>query len=352
MTDIPLQQKIAEYIDPYLGVSLGEAEVVREVSGENVVLELGFPTARYADALVEALRAHTGMPGLKLEVRNEMRPRATQRGVDPIPGVKNTLAIASGKGGVGKSTTTVNLALALADEGARVGILDADIYGPSQPRMLGTLGKPETLDGKSIQPLTGHGIQCMSIGNLVDEETPMIWRGPMATGALEQLLRDTRWDNLDYLLIDLPPGTGDIQLTLCQKIPLTAALIVTTPQDIALLDARRGLKMFEKVKVPVLGVVENMSVHVCSACGHAEHIFGEGGGARMAADHKVALLGSLPLDISVREGTDNGRPSVIGDPEGVASNAYREIARRASAQMSLLARNMSAGFPRIVVENS
>jgi ATP-binding protein involved in chromosome partitioning len=260
--------------------------------------------------------------------------------------------VASGKGGVGKSTTAVNLALALAAEGASVGILDADIYGPSQPRMLGVSGKPDTPDGKTIEPKRNWGLQMMSIGLLIDEETPMIWRGPMVTQALQQLLNETRWEALDYLVIDLPPGTGDIQLTLCQRVPVAGAVIVTTPQDIALLDAKKGLKMFEKVEVPVLGIVENMALHCCSQCGHIEHIFGEGGGARMAAQYGVPLLGSLPLDIRIREEVDNGRPTVAVDPEGDIAQRYRAIARNAAARLALEARSKAIVFPSIVIQDS
>ncbi len=275
-----------------------------------------------------------------------------QKGVKPIPGVKNIIAIASGKGGVGKSTTAVNLALALAAEGATVGILDADIYGPSQPRMLGVSDKPESRDGKSLEPLMGHGIQSMSIGYLIDEDTPMIWRGPMVTQALEQLLNDTHWQDVDYLIIDLPPGTGDIQLTLAQKVPVSGALIVTTPQDIALLDARKALKMFEKVDVTVLGIVENMSIHICSKCGNEEHIFGEGGGARMSEDYGVGFLGALPLDIQIREEVDGGTPTVVNAPDSRIAQIYREIARRMAARLALQAREFSAKFPNIVIQNS
>ena len=253
---------------------------------------------------------------------------------------------------MGKSTTAVNLALALQHEGARVGVLDADIYGPSVPRMLGIHGKPESTDGKSLEPMGGHGLQAMSIGFMIDEETPMIWRGPMVTQALEQLLRDTRWKSLDYLVIDLPPGTGDVQLTLAQKVPVSGAVIVTTPQDIALLDARKGLKMFEKVEVPVLGVVENMSIHICSKCGHAEHIFGQGGGAKMCDQYNVDFLGALPLDIGIRENADSGHPSVADDPDSKASQIYREIARRTAAKLSLKAKDYSAKFPNIVIQNN
>jgi ATP-binding protein involved in chromosome partitioning len=270
----------------------------------------------------------------------------------PLPNVKNVIVVASGKGGVGKSTVSVNLALALAAEGAKVGILDADIYGPSQPRMLGISGKPQSPDGKSIIPMQAHGLQAMSIGFLVDEETPMIWRGPMVTQAMMQLLNDSRWDALDYLVVDLPPGTGDIQLTLSQKVPVAGAVIVTTPQDIALLDARKALKMFEKVEVPVLGVVENMATHVCSACGHEEHIFGEGGGQRMAEQYGVAYLGSLPLDIRIREQADGGNPTVVAMPESDLAARYREIARNAAGRLSRQPRNKALGLGKVVVQGA
>jgi len=266
--------------------------------------------------------------------------------------VKNIIAVASGKGGVGKSTVSVNLALALAAEGATVGILDADIYGPSQPRMLGLAGKPVSPDGKSIEPMRAHGLQAMSIGVLIDDDTPMIWRGPMVTQALMQLLTDTRWDGLDYLVIDLPPGTGDIQLTLSQKVPVSGAVIVTTPQDIALLDARKALGMFRKVEVPVLGVVENMATHICSNCGHEEHIFGQGGGARMAAEADIAYLGDLPLDIRIREQADGGKPTVAAIPESDLAARYRAIARSTAAKLSLQARNKAISFPKIVIQNT
>jgi ATP-binding protein involved in chromosome partitioning len=274
---------------------------------------------------------------------------SVQRGVPLLPRVKNIVAVASGKGGVGKSTTAVNVALALAAEGARVGMLDADIYGPSQPRMLGLSGKPEVRDGKAIVPKVNHGIQCMSIGFMVEEDTPMIWRGPMVTQALQQLLNETDWQGLDYLVIDLPPGTGDIQLTLCQRVPVSGALIVTTPQDIALLDARKGLKMFEKVAVPVLGIVENMSTHVCSNCGHEEAIFGSGGGERMATDYGVPLLGQLPLDMRIRAETDSGSPTVVAEPEGEVAGLYKAVARRVAAKIAAKAKDFSAKFPTISV---
>jgi len=275
-----------------------------------------------------------------------------QKGVKTIDGIKNIIAVASGKGGVGKSTTAVNLALALSAEGAKVGILDADIYGPSQPRMLGVHGKPESKDGKTLEPMMSYDLEAMSIGFLVDEETPMIWRGPMVTQALQQLLNDTNWGELDYLVIDLPPGTGDIQLTLAQQIPVSGAVIVTTPQDIALLDARKGLKMFEKVEVPVLGIVENMSIHICSNCGHEEHIFGQGGGQSMSDQYDVDFLGALPLDIRIREETDSGKPTVVAEPDSRIAQIYRDIARRTAAKLSMQAKNYAAKFPSIVIQNN
>jgi ATP-binding protein involved in chromosome partitioning len=266
--------------------------------------------------------------------------------------VRNIIAVASGKGGVGKSTTAVNLALALAAEGASVGLLDADIYGPSQPAMLGITGRPESADGKTMEPLIGHGLQASSIGFMIDPDTPMVWRGPMVTQALEQLLRDTNWRDLDYLVVDLPPGTGDIHLTLAQKIPVTGAVIVTTPQDIALLDARKGLKMFEKVGIPILGVVENMAMHTCTQCGHTEHIFGSGGGERMASQYGVEYLGGLPLDIRIREQTDSGRPTVVAAPDSDLAEIYRRIARRVAVRIAEQARDMSQKFPSIVVQKT
>jgi ATP-binding protein involved in chromosome partitioning len=278
-------------------------------------------------------------------------PMVTQA-LKPLPNVKNIIAIASGKGGVGKSTTAVNLALALSAEGAQVGILDADIYGPSIPTMLGLSGYPASEDGKTMMPKVSYGVQTNSIGYLVDADQPMIWRGPMVTNALQQLLKDTNWNNLDYLIIDLPPGTGDIQLTLAQQIPVSGAIIVTTPQDIALIDAQRGLGMFEKVNVPVLGIVENMSIHICSNCGHEEAIFGEGGGVAMAERNRVDFLGSLPLDITIRQFADCGRPTVAADPDGRPAQIYREIARKAAAKLALKAKDFSSKFPNIVVQNT
>lgn len=322
----------------------------------SVDIVLGYPAnSVIADikALVEnQLKSIEGIESVTVNIGSRIVSHSVQRGVPLLPNVKNIIAVASGKGGVGKSTTSVNLALALAAEGATVGILDADIYGPSQPQMLGISGRPESADGKSLQPMLAHGIQAMSIGFLVDNDTPMVWRGPMVTGALEQLLRDTRWDNLDYLVIDLPPGTGDIQLTLAQKVPVTGAVIVTTPQDIALLDARKGLKMFEKVGIPILGIVENMSTHICSNCGHEEHIFGAGGGVTMCQDYNVDLLGSLPLDIKIREQTDGGTPTVIADPNGAIATTYKQIARKTAYKLSQLGLDHSSKFPNIVIQNS
>src|SRR2546430_1714331 len=277
---------------------------------------------------------------------------SVQRGLKLVPGVKNIVAVASGKGGVGKSTTAANLGLALAAEGATVGVLDADIYGPSQPMMLGIAGRPESKDGKTLEPLEAYGVQAMSIGFLIDVDTPMVWRGPMVTQALEQLLKDTNWREIDFLVVDLPPGTGDIQLTLSQKVPVTGAVIVTTPQDIALIDARKGLKMFEKVGVPIVGIVENMSIHVCTNCGHAEHIFGEGGAEKMCREYNVPFLGALPLDIKIREQVDSGRPTVVADPDGKVTAIYKDIARKTAVTIAQRAEDFSAKFPNIVIQNT
>ncbi|HMM74693.1 MAG TPA: iron-sulfur cluster carrier protein ApbC [Gammaproteobacteria bacterium] len=355
-----IEQALRGYVDPYLRCDPVQAGMIKRIDVSparvSVSVEAGFPLARYGAALSQALAAAIatvpGAPPAEIELQTKIIAHAVQKGVKPLAGVRNTIAVASGKGGVGKSTTAVNLALALHREGGHVGLLDADVYGPSLPRMLGCPGRPESRDGKSMEPKEGYGIQCISIGHLVEEDTPMIWRGPMATSALEQLLRETNWRDLDYLVIDLPPGTGDIQLTLCQKIPVSGAVIVTTPQDIALLDARKGLKMFEKVDVPVLGIVENMSLHQCSKCGHVEHIFGAGGGAAMAQQYGVDLLGALPLDIRIREGVDSGRPTVAVDPDSAAALEYGEIARKVAAKLALRAKDYSSRFPNIVIKNS
>ncbi|MER2527377.1 MAG: iron-sulfur cluster carrier protein ApbC [Candidatus Competibacter denitrificans] len=360
VTRADVETALKGYVDPYLEQDLIAAKCVKGIRIEGtrveVDLELGFPAAGYRDTLMATLRERlVALPGITdsgIKIDSKIVSHEVQKGLKPLPGVKNIIAVASGKGGVGKSTTAVNLALALQAEGAVVGLLDADIYGPSQPRMLGATARPQSPDGKSLNPVVSHGIQSMSIGYLIEEDTPMVWRGPMVTQALEQLLRDTRWQELDYLVIDLPPGTGDTQLTLSQKVPVSGAIIVTTPQDIALLDARRGLKMFEKVEVPVLGIVENMSTHICSQCGHEEHIFGEGGGQRMAEQYKVPFLGSLPLDIRIRAETDSGQPTVIAEPDSRIAGLYREIARRAAAWLSRQAKNYSHKFPNIVIQNT
>ncbi len=353
-----IESAIAGYVDPYLEQDLVTAGRLREVSIEGgdvrVEIALGFPAQGHRRSLIESIESRVasvpGVERIRVVVGHEVVAHAAQKGVRRLENVRNIIAVASGKGGVGKSTTAVNLALALSLEGGRVGILDADIYGPSQPRMLGVHDKPKSRDGRSMEPVVAHGLQTMSIGYLVDEETPMIWRGPMVTQALEQLLRETNWSDLDYLVIDLPPGTGDTQLTLAQKIPVSGAVIVTTPQDIALIDARKAYRMFEKVDVPVLGVVENMSTHVCSRCGHEEAIFGAGGAERMASEYGLPLLGSLPLDRQLREGLDDGRPIVVSDPEHALTRRYREIALRIAAGLSRQGRDYSTRFPEIVIE--
>jgi ATP-binding protein involved in chromosome partitioning len=354
-----IEATLATYVDPYLERDLVSTKCVKDITiaGDTATVKvvLGFPASGYRDALAAKLKTLVesidGINSAIIDVSSKIAAHSAQKGVKHIEGIKNIIAVASGKGGVGKSTTAVNLALALSAEGASVGILDADIYGPSQPRMLGVHGKPESLDGKTLEPMNSYHLQAMSIGFLVDEETPMIWRGPMVTQALQQLLNDTNWKELDYLVVDLPPGTGDIQLTLAQQVPVSGAVIVTTPQDIALLDARKGLKMFEKVEVPVLGVVENMSIHICSQCGHEEHIFGEGGGLRMSEQNDVDFLGALPLDIRIREETDSGKPTVVAEPDSRIAQIYREIARRTAAKLSLKTKDYAARFPQIVISN-
>jgi ATP-binding protein involved in chromosome partitioning len=363
MADVSQQQvetALKAVIDPYLEQDLVAAKAIKNIAVDGgkvtVDVELGYPAKGYvADLsakLKEKVAAIAGVKDVAINISSKIVAHGVQKGVKPIEGVRNIIAVASGKGGVGKSTVAVNLALALSAEGAKVGILDADIYGPSQPTMLGSKMKPESKDGKSLEPIMSYHLQSMSIGYLVDEETPMIWRGPMVTQALEQLLRDTNWQDLDYLVVDLPPGTGDVQLTLAQKVPVTGAIIVTTPQDIALLDARKGLKMFEKVDIPVLGVIENMSTHICSKCGHEEHIFGEGGGQRMSEQNDVDFLGALPLDMRIRVETDSGKPTVVADPECRISQIYRDIARRVAAKLSLKKKDFSAKFPSIVIQNT
>jgi ATP-binding protein involved in chromosome partitioning len=360
VSQLQVETALKQVIDPYLEQDLVTAKSVKniKVDGGNVAVDvvLGYPAKGWqgelATKLKEKVAAIGGVTNVTVNISSKVVAHGVQKGVKPIEGVKNIIAIASGKGGVGKSTVAVNLALALSAEGATVGILDADIYGPSQPRMLGVSMKPESKDGKKMEPIMSYHLQAMSIGFLVDEETPMIWRGPMVTQALEQLLRETNWQDLDYLIIDLPPGTGDIQLTLAQKVPVTGAVIVTTPQDIALLDARKGLKMFEKVEIPVMGIVENMSTHICSKCGHEEHIFGEGGGQRMAEENDVDFIGSIPLDIRIREQTDSGKPTVVADPDGRLSQIYRDIARRVAGKLSRQKKDFSSKFPGIVIQNT
>jgi ATP-binding protein involved in chromosome partitioning len=319
-------------------------------------IELGYPAKSQIPtlraALVGAARSVPGVANVSVNVGFKVIAHAVQRGVPLLPQVRNVIAVASGKGGVGKSTTTANLALALAAEGARVGILDADIYGPSQPTMMGIAGRPESVDGQTMQPLENHGVQVMSIGFIVEPDQAMIWRGPMATQALEQLLRQTNWQDLDYLLVDMPPGTGDIQLTLSQRVPITGAVIVTTPQDIALIDARRGLAMFEKVGVPILGIVENMAVYSCPNCGHTEHIFGAEGGRKMAEKHNVPYLGSLPLTMKIREQTDNGHPTVVAEPDGEIAGIYKAVARQVAVAVAQKAKDFSSRFPTINVSKS
>ncbi len=348
------------FIDPHMDQDLVSSHAVKGivVEGDKVTVKvtLGYPSEGYLETLkgelTTLIEGLGGVASADVSVDWKITAHTVQQGLKRITGVKNIIAVASGKGGVGKSTTAVNLALALSAEGANVGILDADIYGPSIPRMLGLSGQPDSKDGKSLEPMVNHGLQAMSIGFLIEEDTPMIWRGPMVTQALEQLLNDTQWKDLDYLIIDLPPGTGDTQLTLAQKVPVSGAVVVTTPQDIALLDARKGLKMFEKVEVPILGIVENMSLHICSGCGHEEHIFGHGGGERMAEEQDVTFLGALPLVRSIREQMDNGNPTVVSDPEGRITEIYREIARKTTARLALEAKDYSAAFPKIVIQTS
>lgn len=360
VTEARVKEILSGIIDPHSGQDLIASGALRGVgvSGRNVSvdIQLGYPALSWQStlsALIKAtLEVDSAIDSAAVGVSCRVGAHRVQDGLTPLPNVKNVIVVASGKGGVGKSTVTANLALALRAEGASVGILDADIYGPSQPRMLGLSGKPDSKDGQRIEPKLNHGIQAMSIGFLIEEDTPMIWRGPMVTQALQQLLTDTNWVDLDYLIIDMPPGTGDIQLTLCQRVPVSGAIIVTTPQDIALLDAKKALKMFEKVNVPVLGIVENMATHICTSCGHEEHIFGEGGGERMAEQYQVPMLGSLPLDIRIREQADGGTPTVAALPDSDIAARYLQIARNAAGRLSLRSRNKTIQFPKIVIQNT
>lgn len=360
MTVDDIKAALAKVIDPNTGKDLVTTKSVKniKIEGADVSLdvELGYPAKSQFDliraAVVAAISAMPGAGKVTVNVTSKIVAHSVQRGIKLMPNVKNIIAVASGKGGVGKSTTAVNLALALAAEGAAVGILDADIYGPSQPMMMGISGRPETVDGKTMEPLENHGLQVSSIGFMIDPDEPMVWRGPIVTQALQQLLEQTNWRDLDYLIVDMPPGTGDVQLTLSQKVPVTGAVIVTTPQDIALLDARKGLKMFEKVGIPILGIVENMSIHICSNCGHAEHIFGEGGGQKMCADFGVDFLGGLPLTMAIRQQTDSGTPTVVAEPDGQIAGLYKDIARKVAIKVAEKAKDMTSKFPTITIQNT
>lgn len=354
-----IKAALLQVVDPNTGKDLisGKSAKNIRVEGGKVALdvELGYPAKSQIELIrglvTEALQKLPGVNAVEANVTFKIVAHAVQRGIKLKSNVKNIIAVASGKGGVGKSTTAVNLALALAAEGAQVGILDADIYGPSQPMMMGISGQPETKDGKTMEPLENHGLQVSSIGFMIDPDEPMVWRGPIVTQALQQLLDQTNWRDLDYLIVDMPPGTGDVQLTLSQKVPVTGAVIVTTPQDIALLDARKGLRMFEKVGIPILGIVENMSMHVCSNCGHAEPIFGIGGGEKMCADFGVDFLGALPLTMSIREQTDSGTPTVVAEPDGPVADIYKNIARKVAVSVAEKAKDMTSKFPSIVIQN-
>ena len=360
VTEEAVQEALKALLDPNTGIDFVTAKNLKNlrVDDGDISLDivLGYPAKSQFDTIrksvINALRAMPDVKNVSVNVTSQIMAHAVQRGVKLLPDVKNIIAVASGKGGVGKSTTAVNLALALAAEGAKVGILDADIYGPSQPMMLGITGRPESVEENSIEPMEGHGLQASSIGFLIDDDAPMVWRGPMVTSALEQLLRQTRWRDLDYLIVDMPPGTGDIQLTLSQKVPVTGVVIVTTPQDVALLDARKGLKMFEKVGVPIVGIIENMSTYVCPKCSHEEHIFGSGGGEKMCKEYGVDFLGALPLNLSIREDADAGRPTLVADPDGAISAIYKNIARQVAIRIATLSKDMSSKFPNIVVQNT
>jgi ATP-binding protein involved in chromosome partitioning len=360
VTETALLEALRAVIDPNTGKDFVSTKQVKNlrIDGSDVAfdVELGYPAKSqipgFRKALIAAARSVAGVENVSATMATKVTAHAVQRGVQLLPKVKNIIAVASGKGGVGKSTTAVNLALALAAEGAAVGILDADVYGPSLPMMMGIQGKPESTDGQTMEPMENHGVQVMSIGFLVEADNPMIWRGPMATQALEQLLRQTNWADLDYLIVDMPPGTGDIQLTLSQKVPLTGAVIVTTPQDIALLDARKGIKMFEKVGVPILGIVENMAVHVCEKCGHIEHIFGQDGGKKMAAEFGMDYLGALPLNLSIRVQADGGNPTVASEPDGEIAGLYKSVARLVAVKIAQRAKDFSSKFPTISISKN
>ncbi len=359
-TQEQLLQALQTVLDPNTGKDFVSTKALKnlQIAGDEVSfdVELGYPAkSQFAELrrlLVTAAKGVGGVGNVSVNITSKITAHAAQRGVALLPNVKNIVAVASGKGGVGKSTTAVNLALALAAEGAAVGLLDADIYGPSQPMMMGIDGRPDSEDGKTMEPMENYGVQVMSIGFLVAQDEAMIWRGPMATQALEQLLRQTNWKELDYLIVDMPPGTGDIQLTLSQRVPMTGAVIVTTPQDIALLDAKKGIKMFEKVGVPILGIVENMAVHVCTNCGHVEHIFGADGGKKMAADYGMDYLGALPLNMQIRVQADGGRPTVVADPDGEVAAIYKAVARKVAITIAAKAKDFSAKFPSIKISKN
>ncbi|MBP9148121.1 MAG: iron-sulfur cluster carrier protein ApbC [Rhodoferax sp.] len=356
-TEQTVLDALKSVIDPNTGKDFVSSKAIKNLSVSDgdvsFDVELGYPAKSqipgFRKELIAAVKSAPGVVNVSVNLNVKIVAHAVQRGVALLPGVKNVVAVASGKGGVGKSTTAVNLALALAAEGARVGLLDADIYGPSIPMMMGIDGKPESSDGQTMEPMENYGVQVMSIGFLVPADEAMIWRGPMATQALEQLLRQTNWKDLDYLIVDMPPGTGDIQLTLSQRVPMTGAVIVTTPQDIALLDARKGIKMFEKVSVPILGIVENMAVHVCSQCGHIEHIFGADGGKKMAAEYKADYLGALPLAMQIRLQADSGHPSVVSDPDSEVAGLYKGVARKVALAIAAKNKDFSNKFPSIKI---
>ena len=357
LTEQALQAALQTVIDPNTGKDFVSTKSLKnlQIKDNDVSFDvvLGYPAKSQIPTLrkelIAAAKTVAGVSNVSVNISSVIAAHSAQRGVQLLPQVKNIIAVASGKGGVGKSTTAVNLALALAAEGASVGLLDADIYGPSQPMMMGIEGRPESADGKTMDPLENYGVQVMSIGFLVDQDEAMIWRGPMATQALEQLLRQTNWRDLDYLIVDMPPGTGDIQLTLSQRVPMTGAVIVTTPQDIALLDAKKGIKMFEKVGVPILGLVENMAVHVCTQCGHVEHIFGADGGKKMAATYGMDYLGALPLNMQIRLQADSGKPTVVADPDGDVAAIYKSMARLVAVKIAAKAKDFSSKFPSIKV---